>query len=229
MPSLIKISDNEYRISGCVEARYEDVKTVTVEGVKYSRTDYIEKVFSYDDDFDSHKKSKWWRKKIVNDLTFLGMPEIVVWDYQWLHKTGIDSIAPLDCCYSSGSVNILMYLFHLGILDTRIRDVYTSKKQAWQTHLDEDKQTISFLYDHQEVDVFIRDYGFQNSYYCRISISAFFNLDMSIFKGNKYRALHKVIPEILATKKYMSEKTKLIALFRLFESQIKYIENENTN
>lgn len=229
MPCLIKISENEYRLSGDINACYETIKKVTVDGVEYSRTERTEKIFSYDNDFNSSEIHFDWSKIEVDDFAFLGIKNIIIWDYRWRYGTGIDSIAPYNCKFTDGSVNILKLLFHLKILDSRVTDVYTSKKQTWQTHVDKDKSVMRLLYHNQEIDIHIKDYGFQNSHYCTISLRTFLSLDMSLFKCHKYKSLHKVIPEILTTKNFMSEKTRLIVSFRIFESQIKYIENENIN
>lgn len=229
MPNLIKIAENEYRISGEQKATYEDVKTVTVDGAKYSRTEYVERVFSYDEDFSSLKKDFDWTKIEADELCFLGMNAVTVWDYRWRYNTAIDGIAPCDCKYSNGSVHILKFLFHLNLLDHRISNIYTSKKQTWQTYLDKDKAAKESLYRHHSIDVLVFEYGFQNATYCTISLKYFLGLDMNIFKGSKYEPIQKIIPEISTTKKYMSDETKLIVAFRIFESQIKYFENENLN
>jgi hypothetical protein len=64
MPKLLKISENEYRVSGEVDARFPELKTVTVDGVEYSRTDYIERIFSYDDDFNKSDRFSWQKIEI---------------------------------------------------------------------------------------------------------------------------------------------------------------------
>lgn len=159
------------------------------------------------------------------------IPNIIIWDYTgWQYETALDDIADFDTKFSSGGVNPWIFVFKTGLIDSRVKDVYHSKKQTWQTHKDQDEETERCLYRYGTIHILIRSYGFQNRIYCSISIHSFLCLNMSLFRDSEhYRALHRLMPEILTTKKYMSDETKLIVAFRLFESQIKYFENENLN
>ena len=234
MPKLIKISENEYRVSGRVEFTTEKVESVVVDGKRYSRAYDVLGTFDYDDEFKKTPRCFYWHKIEIDCFAFLGVPEITVWDYTgWIENSALYKLAKLSSKHYPISTNnfvaVICYLFDEKCFPSSILAVGTRKRYDYDTRKDQLRRVKYYLFVYGIIEIKLFEYGFQNSVFCNVDICNFLYLDMSNFKSDEYFAIQNLIPEILTTKKYMSDETRLIVSFRLFESQINFLENENSH
>lgn len=224
-PELIKISDNEYRISGEISYFLEGCKTVIVDGEMYSKATIENKTKDFDSEFEMPDK-EWngWIKFEITELWFLGIEKITVWDYQWKYKSQIQSMQ--HTVWSENySFSIWGYLFDEGLLPKQIKGLYGGRGMHWQS-------LETSLFDFCEIRIPVFSYPGGNEVYIDISIKDFleakFNPNIKQLCGNRYA---KYIPEIDKMKKgeYFTDDQKYTIAERLLTHQIQYIENAIQN
>jgi hypothetical protein len=199
--SLVKISDNEYRVGGNIKYRLRKAdNTVT------------EEFYDCDKSFLNREEGSDWTKKEFDQFTMFGMPTFYVWDDdQWDYFVGGSLIRGLlasmpERSSSSSSVVLeLTALYESDIIDKSIIvGIHSGKIQQSNEIYD----NITFIID---------DYGYSNKIEVEVPIDKFLDMDLSLFSKQDLQGYVNTgyLPKYVLSTSKLNEKQKENILKRI--------------
>ena len=108
--TILKIAENEYRVSGCLDVVDEKVKTVIVDGEQYHKIERVIEEFNIDDLFAT--KPERFHLVEIDEFTIIGLPVIKFWDLRSISET----IRSSNIRSSNYYIQILELFHELNIL-----------------------------------------------------------------------------------------------------------------
>lgn len=196
---LVKKCDTLLCFEGDVKYEKPIIKQIEVDGVTYSNTTYEDIIVSVDEFRETHLF-----EKTEYDFELLEY-KIEIEDYSYY---SFSERRPCATYSNNKYVNLILLAFEEGLLDKRIKNVFTSGTKSFY-------YPITYSYDMEcilndlEVHIHLFSYGFNNSVYYTISLEDFFSSEhkkneyllkkmfskynINIDKGNDFKEIIKLI------------------------------------
>lgn len=166
---LINVSENRYCFNGVVKYWKPTLKTVKIDGLFYSNTAYEDVVVSVDEFKNTHT---------FNDYEF----NFELIDYKIIIEDVIqDTFSKTAPCllYSENDiVNLICFAFEKGILDNRIKNVFTTKEIDYFRY--DYKNDWEHILESFTVRIPLFSYGFNNHVGYEISIETLFECNTDL-------------------------------------------------